>query len=153
MRRYLLIVWMMCAFALLGAISLDEAVDELLGYGSFMDDDGSAVFMCNAYWNEFFPAESDAYDFVAYCAMMFLIVQAEWESLADSGTKGSIDSTDRISCPWEDEYGVYMVSIPMWEIRDNFGDLNYDSIDLDELQDDIGAYVNYYGDIDNLMMD
>lgn len=136
-----------------GATSLDEAINELLEIGSFVQDGGTNVFIGNVYFTGDYPPEKDAYWFVAWSAILFLVIREDWESISNSTVDNNITQLDKISCPFHNGYASFLVSIPFWEIREHFSSRNPETIDFEELFNEIQSYVNYYGDIRNLSME
>lgn len=153
MRKLMYVMAMLLCVAGVWASSLDDAIAEAMQVGSFIDDDGDSMFISNIAFSDGYVEEGAAYSFVSSSAMLFLVVREEWETLADASVASKIMNVDTIACPWFNGYSEFMVSIPMWEICQEFGDQDYASLDIDELLSDIQSYVNYHGDIKNLSME
>ena len=145
MKKLLIILSLVFVCALLGAMSFDEAIDEVYSTGQLDKVDGDTYWVTKNY----LATEDEAYYYTAYVAGLFLYVQADWESVSNSGRKNTIKAAEGIGAYWMDteEDIAYLISIPMEEIVDQFETEEYYEMDFDELVDEILEYVNYYGDV------
>lgn len=143
MKKVLLIlIFMMslvCSFA-----TLDEAIDDVLTLGGTYWDGDTKVFMAKPYFEGVYLYEENAYAFLAHASLFFMAVQEEWAELDNSSNASYIKSIEAVAAPWSNDYQLYIVSIPMYEICNQFGD-SYD-MTQDELTDAITSYVRNHAD-------
>jgi len=144
MKRILLVLSLVFMCALLSAMGLDDAIDEVYTYGQLSSIGGDNYWVSDGD----LPSESDAYYYVAYVAGLFMYVQADWESPSDSGRESEIKSVEYVGAYWYDaENDIdYMISIPMAGIMDEFeSEENYE-MDFEDFVDEIEEYVYYFGE-------
>jgi len=137
----------LCSLLPLMASVLDDPVNTVMETGEFMDHDGDNVFMCKYYWEDGFPDESGAYQFVAQTAYVFMTVYEDWDTLSNASLASRIKATDLIACPWETYESAFVVSIPLSEICDQFDGSDYDELGEMGLFNAIKSYIEYHGDI------
>jgi len=147
MRKVSIVILMfLLAIPLLG-VELDEALRTIFTYCSVIDHEGDSVLMTNDGFNE----ESDAYSWVANCAHVVLAIREDWVD-CPSTYASRISSLDAIGAIWATEYQTFVVTIPVWEIIENFGDESYLDMESEEFIGEIQDYIEYHGDVSPLSM-
>jgi len=131
----------------LSAVEIDEALNTIFSYCSVIDHEGDQVLMTE----NLFDAEGDAYNWVANCSHVILAIKAGWVE-CPAAYSSSVSSLDAIGAAWATEYQTYVVTIPVWEILENFNDESYLDMEPDDFIQEIREYIDYYGDVSPLSM-
>ncbi|GAB1467452.1 hypothetical protein MASR2M64_01210 [Candidatus Cloacimonadota bacterium] len=145
MKRLLLVVALFLIVLSLCADEVDDVLSTICNSTIVYDHHGESVLM----GENLFIAESDAYAWVAECALVALALKANWVGNS-SANASKVRSVDAIGAAWETPYQTFVLSIPVWEIMDHFND--DDHMTSDELADDILDYIEYHGDVSPISM-
>ncbi len=128
-------------------MGINDSLALILKYCTVYEHDGDNVLITD----DGFDNKEDAYAWVAQCSMVILAIRAGWEE-APSIHAANIAAIDEIAAIWATEYQTFVVSIPVWEILDNFNDPDYLEEGGGDLLADLRSYIDYYGDVSPLSM-
>ena len=146
-KRIFLSLIILISVLALGAVGIEEALKTIFTYSEVIEHEGDEVLMTSS----FFSNEGDAYNWVANCAQVVLAIRAGWAS-APNPYDSKVKSLDAIGAVWQTEYQTYVISIPVWEILENFMEDENAYKDSSELLSELRSYIDYYGDISPLSM-
>ncbi|MDZ4183299.1 MAG: hypothetical protein U1B83_10540 [Candidatus Cloacimonadaceae bacterium] len=147
MKTLVLFLVLVFAAMSLSASDIDGALKTIFTYCSVIEHEGDQVLMTQS----FFEDEGAAYAWVANCAHVVLAIRAGWED-CPAAYSSKVRSLDAIAAVWQTPYQTFVVSIPVWEILENFNDESNLELDSGEFVSDILRYVDYYGDVSPLSM-
>jgi hypothetical protein len=128
-------------------MGIDESLELILQYCTVIEHEGDNVLITD----DGFTRENDAYAWVAQCSMVLLAIRAGWEE-APYQYASDLAAIDEIAAIWSTEYQTFVVSIPVWEIVENFNDPDYLEEGGGDLLADLMSYIDYYGDVSPLSM-
>lgn len=144
MKKLALIACFILITMLMHAASLDDVIYNVLSNGKTIEHEGDTVFMPNMYFSDQYTDKDTAFEFLAYTAYIFMVVQDDWGVLKNESYTSYINGIDEVAVPWTNDYQTFIMSITMDEIVDNFGE-DYDMGEL-ELRAEIRSYIEYYAD-------
>jgi len=146
MKQSLLVMVLILLGTILLATTLDRELESIYSQSEIMEHEGDTVLVGDGFLSD----ESSAYHYVAVCCMMILYAREGWDSFSSSNSW--VNGIDSVAAAWATEYQVFVVEMPISEIRDQFDDAADEYESPDEILAAIRSYVDYHGDVSPMSM-